>query len=98
MANIGETSCCLLLFVPSPSAQLRLKSFMITVKDAIKKNIFERSLLTLLTVVCQLAYLHNIHTLKTFFTVFEIDLHCTVAHGHSLSNLSLNLTNWCVLY
>ena len=38
MANIGETSCCLLLFVPSPSAQLRLKSFMITVKDAIKKK------------------------------------------------------------
>ena len=58
MANIGETSCCLLLFVPSPSAQLRLKSFMIKVKDAIKKFIFERNLLTLLTVVCQLAYLH----------------------------------------
>ena len=72
MANIGETSCCLLLFVPSPSAQLRLKSFMIRVKDAIKKFIFERNLLPLLTVVCQLAYLHNTHTLNTFLQCWKL--------------------------
>ena len=85
MANIGETSCCccLLLFVPSPSAQLRLKSFMTTVKDAIKKFIFERNLLPLLTVVCQLAYLNTLE-IKPFglgSRIRDVEVGCLKNHN-----------------